>query len=643
MVQLDRTKSTVKAMMKKIVPQKRDSDWPFLKDKLDMGFELRRPFENRWLISLSFLAGRQYAFYNQSAQMLQYLVQRKGRIRVVDNKILPRYRKQISRLIRTNPRMSVVPGSIDTADLKAAKIGDKVLKWYWRQHQMRKKIRTLGGWIYGCGNGFLGDRWDPKGGPIIAVENGQLRYAGDAEVDVWSPFEIGVPAAGLGDWEIDELPWLIKMKFRPLDWFVANYGDLGKQVPAETRPSPYVDTNVLFGMPDSTMTHKEDGAIWCELRIKPNAEFPNGLFLQGANGVILQKDTYPFISYHLEHFKDNEIPGVFWGMATTEAAVQLQKLWNRTVSDIAEFNRTMARGKWLVPRNSKMEAMPDDSHGQKLLYSPVMGHKPEMMDIKGLPATYQQMLEIIMMELMELYHQHEVTQGTNKSDIRSGDMVALLLEQDDFGNIPTHAIFEESLERVMSRVLQRIQKGYADDRVLTITGNSGEHEVFKFKGANLRDNTDVHVVRDSTLPESKLARQARIKDNYSQGLYGNPQDEGTRERVLRMLDEVPDDYQDIFKESHLDRQNAKVENYAMLKQPGVVYIVNPYDNHIVHMEEHRMFRKEPEYQKLKISNPPMFSQLEVTFFQHDQMHQKFAAQQRRAQLAELARLQKGGK
>ena len=47
---------------------------------------------------------------------------------------------------------------------------------------------------------------------------------------------------------------------------------------------------------------------------------------------------------------------------------------------------------------------------------------------------------------MELYHQQEVTSGTNKSDIRSGEMVALLLEQDDFGNVPTHAVFEESLE-----------------------------------------------------------------------------------------------------------------------------------------------------------------------------------------------------
>jgi len=275
----------------------------------------------------------------------------------------------------------------------------------------------------------------------------------------------------------------------------------------------------------------------------------------------------------------------------------------------------------------------------------VMGLKPEMMELKGLPATYGQMLDILVMEFMELYHQHEVTQGTNKSDIRSGEMVALLLEQDDHGNIPTHAVFEESMEAAMSRVLRRIQKGYKEERILSVTDQSGEHDVFKFKGANLRDNTDVYVARDSTLPESKLARQFRIKENYREGLYGNPQDEGTRERVLRMLEEVPDDVQDIFKETHLDRQNAKVENQAMMSQPGVVYLINPYDNHKVHLEEHRMAKKQPEYQDLKREDPGLFAQLEVTFFQHEQMHQKFLNQQVRAQEAELARmmkLQKGG-
>ena len=638
-------KSTVQRMLAKAKGTSPDDQWPYLKERYDLAAELRRPYEQRWQLNLSFLAGKQYTFYNENAFMIQHLIAQKGRLRVVDNKILPRYQKQVSRMIRNQPRMSVVPASTDQEDLKAAKKGDKILKWYWRQHQMKKKVRTLSGWIYSCGNGYLGDTWNPRLGPMIVGKDGSLLYEGDAEVEVWSPFDVGVPSIGLGDTDIESMPWIEKHKFRTLEQIQTEF-ERGKLVEAQTRPMPYVDSSLLFGLGESSSARKVDGAVVIELRVKPNSEFPKGLFLIGANGRILEKEDYPYESYHLQQFKDIEVPGVFHGMATTEAAIWLQKIWNRTLSDIADYNRTMARGKWLIPRNAKLEVVPDDSHGQRFEYNPVLGHKPEMMTIKGLPASYQQALNTVAASLMELYHQHEVTSGTNKSDIRSGEMVALLLEQDDFGNVPTHAVFEEGMEAVFSRILRRIQKGYKRQRVIAVTGRDDEHEVFAFEGADLRNNTDVAVAKESSIPDSKVARQFRITTNYKDGLYGSPEDPRTRERVLRMLDEVPDDVKDIFAEDHLDRQIQLIENQAMMAQPGITLIANPYDNHGIHLEQIRIQRKQPEYQRMKMEDPAGFGQMEMTFISHEQQHQAFFAEQQKsedARMAKMAKMEKGGR
>lgn len=615
-------KTTVKKWLtkrKSSAQEKRDIDWAFLKKKYDLATSLRKPFERRWLITASFLAGKQYVFYNQTAEILQQILMKKGKLRIVDNKLLPRYRKQVSRLIKNSPIMTVVPSSSDQEDIEAARKGNKFLKHFWRNDRMNKKIRELGGWIYATGNGFLSDSWDPRLGPTkLNTEKGVLEYEGDATCGVWSPFEVGFPVAGIGDTDIHGFPWMVRMKYRSLEYLAAHYKD-GERVLPEARSPGTLDVAMLWN-PTGGMRSEVEGAILIELYVQPNLTFPKGLFLAGANKVMLEKSIYPFRHYHMEQFKDIEIPGVFWGMATSEAAIWLQKIHNKTLSDLVGFNKTMARGKYLVPRASKMEVEPDDTHGQILLYTPVMGHKPEILDLKGLPATYDKALALVANGLMELYHQHEVTQGTNRSDIRSGDMVELLLESDDMGNIPTHAVFEESMEAALHRILLRVQKGYSTERMIKIGGEANSYEVLSFKGADLRNNTDVFVKKESTLPDSRVMRNRIVEKRYEVGLYGAPQDPRVQRKVLKMLDDAI--IEDIYGETHLDEQNANVENRALLSQPGVVMPSNDYDNDAVHLEVHRNFRKGRTYQKVKGANEEEGLILDATFQNHESFHIK---------------------
>ena len=611
-----------------------DTDWAFLKKKYDLALSLRRPFERRWLINLAFLAGRQYVFYNQTAEMLQQVLLRKGKLRIVDNKLLPRYRKQISRLIRNNPITTVVPSSNDQEDIEAARKGTQFLKHFWRNGKMKKKVRELGGWIYSTGNGFLSDAWDPGLGPTkLNTEKGALEYEGDVTCGVWSPLEVGFPIAGLGDTDLHSLPWMMRMKYRSLEYIAANY-EGGERVLNEQKPPGTLDVAMLWN-PSGDIASEVEGAILMELYVKPNREFPQGLFLVGSNKVILEKSIYPFNHYHMEQFKDIEIPGVFWGMATSEAAIWLQKIHNKTLCDIIEFNKTMAKGKFLVPKGSAMEVAPDDTHGQLLLYKPVMGHKPEILDLKGLPATYDKALMLVANGLMELYHQHEVTQGTNKSDIRSGDMVELLLESDDMGNVPTHAVFEESLEATLHRILLRVQKGYSTERMIKIAGEANSYEVLSFKGADLKGNTDVFVKKESTLPDSRTLRNKRVMDRYQAGLYGAVQDPGTQRKVLKMLDDAI--VEDIYGETYLDEQNAGVENRALLSQPGVVMPSNDYDNDSVHLFIHKSFRKGRTYQKAKEESGEKGLVLDATFQTHEAFHLKRLEEKMKMQQEATAR------
>jgi hypothetical protein len=598
-----------------------DQYWPIIDENYELGLELRRPHEQRWMLSLAFLAGKQYVFFNSAAHILKQIQRVKNRSRIVDNILLPRWRRQVSDLIKTAPAMSVVPNSNEDEDIKAAKLGDKVLQHVWRSRRMKKSIRQLAGWIFSTGNGFLDDRWNPKLGPMQLNEQGEMVYAGDADIGVWSPFEILLPAANLGETDLHSMPWLMKAKWRGLDYLTSNF-PRGKEVVEESRPNVVAGANLILGR-EIRANAKVPGAILKELKIQPCAEFPKGIFVTGANGIILQFTDYPYDYYNLEHFKDIDIPGIFWGKSTVDAALPQQIRWNKTNNEIDEYNRT-AKGKLLAPKRSGIEVVQDDTHGEVVYYKPVMGHKPDYINLKSLPPTFMQALDIAAGSTDDLFSQHEITQGTNKSDIRSGEMVARLREQDAHGAIPAHAVFEESLEAVGSRILQRVAKGYTSERMIKVVGRDNEYEVIAFKGADLRNNTDVSVKRQSTLPDSRIDREVEIMNRYQAGLYGDPADPEVRREVLNMLDDVPADPD--YGEVKLDEMYASWENNILANQEVDLMLVNEYDNHAVHLKKHNVFRKGLDYQKIKLADPRLFMVLEERFIKHSMMHQEFIDQ-----------------
>ncbi len=614
----------------------KDSEmWMMLREKYDQAITARRTFEQRWQICMAFYSGRQYTYFDSNTNTVQEVGNRKNQIRIVDNQLMPRVRRQIADSIKNNPQMSVVPATSDEIDIKAARNGDKVLKNWWRDNGMRKKNRQLQTWRYVTGNAFLDDRWNRKLGPTYFDETDTPRFMGDADVGVWSPFEIGVPAVAMGDADLHRFPWMTKSKWRPLEWISAHYKK-GNQVSAEQMPANIMDSAGAFGYTTGSPTNDIEGALVTELFIQPCELHRKGAFITGANGIILQEEKYPLNYYHLEHFKDVDVPGCFWGMATMELGIGLQKGWNRTVNSIEEYNRLMAKGKYLIPRGCNLDALPDDTHGECLEYTPVYGHKPEIMNPKGLPTTVGESLGIYKTSLEDLFSQHEVTRGTNKSDIRSGDMVAMLLEQDAHGSIPSTAIYEESMEAVMSRVLKRIQKGYTQERMIKVIGSEGDYEVFSFKGADLRDNTDVHVKSESSLPDSRVAREARIIDRFERGFYGNPQDPRVQEKLQNAIDDA--NAKELHADARQDRQNARVENQVLI-QPNSKLAPNDYDLHEIHVAEHIKFLKSPEMQKLKLKKPQMYQTLLIQFQQHLQVHQNFVKEAQQRAMAMQAKME----
>ncbi len=118
----------------------------------------------------------------------------------------------------------------------------------------------------------------------------------------------------------------------------------------------------------------------------------------------------------------------------------------------------------------------------------------------------------------------------------------LLVEQDDTRiGIETEA-HEYSYADLGRIKLKFVDKYYKTDRLLKFVGENQEYAVKTYKGSDVRENFDVHVIRGSTLPGSKVLKRQEIINMHQQGFFGNPQDPMVVQNTLSML-EMGDEFQ----------------------------------------------------------------------------------------------------
>jgi len=604
----------------------------FSTEKFDAAKTLRQIFEVKWYITRAFIKGEQYVFWNTGIGSLdRHRAMDPRRVRMVDNKIMSHVRKQQSKLLRVRPKAEVLPNSSDLSDRDAAKVGTKVLDHMYRVKDAARISRDIANWIYSTGNAIVVDAW-----------NKEIPGGGDVHLEVDSPFSWYVPAVAFGPTELQDMPWAIRAKLRDVQWIEDTYN-------FKATPEGYSsDHTILLLQRDLDQgsggmdTVNFPSAVVRENWIKPNKQYPKGVYWVTCNKKTIYQGSFPnygtddkpIWEYPATHFRDIIVPGQFWGVATAELAIPLQQDWNRIRSSIIEWTRLMAKGKWLAPTGSALAPTAiDNEHGEVIYFSPQRGMKPEQARIYPLPASVLEALQLNKASFMDLFAQHEVTQATNRSDIRSGHMVALLLEQDDTAHAMTFHDFEDRWAALWRHVLMLVQKYYTNTRTLKIVSAGKEPEIMEFKGADLKGNTDVYVATGTHLPDNRLARQSVIMERYQAGLYGPLEDPQTGVKVRRLLDEAVQE--DVYDDIAVDQDAAMVENRYL--RMGLEVPINEWDNDNVHLSEHLRDVKCREVQGLIREDPQVLQQ----FLSHIQKHKQRNQQRVQQQLLQM-QLQGGG-
>jgi len=138
---------------------------------------------------------------------------------------------------------------------------------------------------------------------------------------------------------------------------------------------------------------------------------------------------------------------------------------------------------------------------------------------------------------------------------------------------------------------------WTDERTILIAGKDHALDAISFRGAALKENTQVEVQSGSMFPKSKAAKQAAIQDTlnlYFQYLGNQPMNK-------RMLSKVMEDLEGgalskLFGDISVSESQINRENQEMAQ--SIPLMVNPYDEHEVHIEGHEEYQRGATYKKL---------------------------------------------
>jgi len=645
----------------------------------------RRGWEILWWNNLALVNGDHYAswdplralYIDRDPTFDPVVDAKEKKPRMVINHALSVARTELSKLTKSKPITDVIANSDDPKDLAAAKVGRSALdyaEWKFKLPRMRKQALW---WMIQCGVGALYIGWDalneeagtidyiidpatgePTFSPIrkreiqAMADSGEIDEVpeihmpmGDLEYKVYSPFQLLPDDTAL---DFDQLHEIITTEVADIDVLKGEYGRSARDIQPEQVNLGTMEKRAMqrAGWAPMQNAYNLDNAcyvhtFWLEPNTyRGNSYLENGKYIRWSQNKIL--DASPGFP-----FQDGRLPFVFFQHIPRATSIWPDTVINhirgpnlevdKIVSQLIEAKDYMANPMWRVATQQKVKGQIVAKAGSILRYVHVPNvPPPEPIQGLQLPAQVESLLAGLREQIMEISGQSEVAHGNVPTGVRSGVAVAYLQEEDDTKIAPTIDNMEQAIALEGSLTLERFSQFYVVDRIIQFYRPDGRFDAMKFKGANLKNNTQVMCQAGSAMPRSKAAKQQYTLELVSLGILTDP------EQIEEMLDIGAG--QPSIKDMNIAQANR--ENNIMLhglamgmfhlqRNPSPEQLeqtvsaavpVKAWQDHATHIEHHTMQMMDEEFDRLQVSNPGIVR----LFDEHVALHQKMMADQQAA-------------
>ena len=583
-------------------PYSNDQQLLELFDKLKReAMDNRWVWEREWLRDLYYVGNRQWIFFHPTRREWVDKRLQKWVPRPVTNKMAETVQAIRATLAAINLIIVARPVGSDTESIAAAQICDQLSPLIHEEHSMNQVMREADFWLITTGNSVLQLSWDKDkrfnqtfiqseqcaacgtistpqaiidaGNVCPACGNNLLEKAvdpttgepvgesianGKGKTAALSPFEYAFKSS-VTRW--DELPYIIRLRWRDRHWFETNKPDLVSKITWEKSPSDRslqifkslalsndIGTGTQFSYLGSSGSDMAEGIVEYELWLKPTIDFPSGLVLRvigDKNPIVLRveeesvpgpfpyKDIkgnplFPFVHAQYEH-----MGGRLWGRSAVSPLIQKQDQLNQLDSLVQLIIQRMANPVWVIPEDAGIDNITGEP-GLMLKWRPqaAMGNaKPERIEGSEVPASLFSLREQLLKDIEDLSGAFDILKGQKPTGIEAFSALQLLVERSQSRFTAVFQSRGEMYRKWFSMAIELERQFGPQERTYAVVEPNKGYTFHHFQNAQLQGQVNFVIEDGSNMPKTALGKRAAIEQANQLGLL-NPQDPEQRTALL---------------------------------------------------------------------------------------------------------------
>ena len=567
----------------------------------------RLTFELQWQLNANFQMGNQHCDINVKRNCVEnYSPLYDYMSAEVFNRIAPIMETRLSHLREVDYGVVVLPKSDEYDDLHKARVATALLRNRMRTDEYKSAFSRAMGLCEQTGNAFILSWWDGK------KENGA-----DVAYTVLTPYEV-LPD-NLYEESVEGQASIILAQVKSPAEIEALYGKKVEGGSVDTFGMLQRNGAGGLGYRSATMSFapvKRGNAVELLTYMeKPNAKYPSGRLYITAGGELLYAGDLPYGIYPLCQMKSEQVTGQFFGKSVIETLIPYQRSYNGIKNRINDFVNRSTCGQLLIEEGSvDVDDLTDKGlvPGEPVLYQRGSA-VPKLLD-------EPQLSDIAMAECTQLSNDMEYAAGVSglmisgalPGGVTSGTAIERLQKIDT----TRLSVYADNIRAGVLRLayiwLAIYRKYLTQARAIALAGENEKGAVMLFTGTDLNSD-ELAFETENELKVYAETQRERFIEVLRLGLLNGEDGRLSRRTKELAAKRLLGKNERFYTASDLQMKNACAENAAF--ERGEKLAVKALDDHLLHLEEHRLYALQQSFGSLMKNDPekckPMLEHIEA--------------------------------